>query len=80
MRKCSNCDKTSLMAGTRHLLRGHYNPTNWSRKYPNLQKATLPDGTRALICTKCIKRFAKTSAPRKTSVVASAPKTATITK
>ena len=43
------------MAGTRTLLRGHYNPTNWTRKYPNLQKATLPNGGRGLACTKCIR-------------------------
>ncbi|MEK7554512.1 MAG: hypothetical protein AAB518_00810 [Patescibacteria group bacterium] len=59
MRKCLNCGKTSIMAGTRKLLRGHYNPTNWSRKYPNLQKTTLQNGTRGLVCTKCLKVIAK---------------------
>jgi len=57
MKKCENCGKGSIMAGTRKLLRGHYNPTNWSRKYPNLQKATLPNGKRGFVCTKCIKSF-----------------------
>jgi hypothetical protein len=47
------------MAGTRRLLRGHYNPTNWSRKYPNLQKHTLSTGKSDLICTKCLKATAK---------------------
>lgn len=47
------------MGGTRKLLRGHYNPTNWSRKYPNLQKHRLDGGKRVLICTKCLKKLAK---------------------
>ena len=56
------------MGGARKLLRGHYNPVNWSRKYPNLQYAKV-DGERALICTACIKTLAhkalkKTAAPK----------------
>jgi len=47
------------MGGTRYLLRGHYNPTNWSRKYPNLQKTKLADGKRVLACTKCLKSLVK---------------------
>lgn len=47
------------MVGTRKLLRGHYNPTNWTRKYPNLQMFTTPSGERVLACTKCIKTFSK---------------------
>lgn len=47
------------MVGTRKLLRGHYNPTNWSRKYPNLQKVITPAGVRVLACTTCIKTFSK---------------------
>lgn len=47
------------MAGTRILLRGHYNPTNWSRKYPNLQVTTTPKGERVLACTQCIRTFGK---------------------
>ena len=47
------------MQGKRKLLRGHYNPVNWSRKYPNLQYAKV-DGLRKLICTQCIKTLAKT--------------------
>jgi hypothetical protein len=42
------------MGGHRILLRGHYNPTNWTRKYPNLQWAKV-DGVRAKVCTSCIK-------------------------
>ena len=45
------------MVGTRKLLRGHYNPTNWTRKYPNLQYTVTPSGARVLACTKCIKAF-----------------------
>jgi len=44
------------MGGKRKLLRGHYNPTKWERKYPNLQWATLPSGERVKLCTRCIKR------------------------
>jgi hypothetical protein len=47
------------MQGKRKLLRGHYNPVNWSRKYPNLQLAKV-DGVRTLICTQCMKTLAKT--------------------
>ena len=61
MRKCTMCEKTSQMGGHRILLRGHYNPTNWTRKYPNLQY-TLVDGKRTLVCTSCIRTLHK--APR----------------
>ena len=59
MRQCEICKKGSIMAGTRILLRGHYNPTNWTRKHPNLQKTKRPDGTRVLACTACIRTMAK---------------------
>ena len=59
MRHCELCEKTSRMVGTRKLLRGHYNPTNWTRKYPNLQRTTTPAGERVLACTNCIKTFSK---------------------
>ena len=62
MRKCAKCEKTSQMGGHRILLRGHYNPTNWTRKYPNLQDAVI-DGKRALVCTGCIRTLHK--APHK---------------
>jgi len=51
---CPICNKGSQMSGTRILLRGHYNPTTKSRKYPNLQWATPPSGKRIKICTSCI--------------------------
>jgi ribosomal protein L28 len=62
MRKCARCEKTSQMGGNRILLRGHYNPTNWTRKYPNLQYATI-DGKRQLVCTGCLRTLHK--APHK---------------
>ncbi len=46
------------MAGKRVLLRGHYNPTGKSRRYPNLQWSKL-DGKKAKLCTRCIKTLAK---------------------
>ncbi|MBI2023232.1 50S ribosomal protein L28 [Candidatus Giovannonibacteria bacterium] len=61
---CLICGKGSRMGGTRVLLRGNYNPTKKSRKYPNLQWASLPAGplrerydgaSRIKICTRCIK-------------------------
>jgi hypothetical protein len=47
------------MVGTRVLLRGHYNPTNWTRKYPNLQKTVTPKGEKVYACTTCIRTFSK---------------------
>ena len=46
------------MGGARKLLRGHYNPVNWTRKYPNLQYGKL-DGKRALLCTNCLRTLSK---------------------
>lgn len=63
MRKCTMCEKTSQMGGHRILLRGHYNPTNWTRKYPNLQY-TLVDGKRKLVCTGCIRTLHKAARPK----------------
>ncbi len=65
MRHCEICEKTSRMVGTRILLRGHYNPTNWSRKYPNLQKTTTPKGEKVLACTTCIRTFTKDARMKK---------------
>lgn len=59
MKHCLLCGKGSIMAGTRKLLRGHYNPTNWSRKYPNLQKTTLADGQSVMACTRCRRTLVK---------------------
>jgi ribosomal protein L28 len=62
MRQCEMCAKSSKMVGHRIKLRGKFNPTNWSRKYANLQYATI-EGKRMHICTGCIRTLHK--APRK---------------
>ncbi len=56
--RCSNCGKKPIMVTTRVLLRGHYNPTNRSKRYPNLQWAKV-GGKRIKICTDCIKTLNK---------------------
>jgi ribosomal protein L28 len=61
MRACKLCGKTSKMGGERKLLRGHYNPVNWTRKYPNLQY-TKVEGIRTLACTTCIRTLQKKAA------------------
>ena len=58
MFKCAQCAKGSVVRGKRVLLRGHYNPVEKSRKYPNLQWALL-DGKKARLCTRCIRTAAK---------------------
>lgn len=63
MKACAVCGKGYLMGGTRKLLRGHYNPTNQSRKQPNLQWASLPgDAGRVKACVKCLRTLKKKSA------------------
>lgn len=69
MRQCAICHKGSRMGGARRLLRGHYNPVNWSRKYPNLQYARVK-GVRELICTNCLKTIAKKASAKATVKVA----------
>lgn len=61
-------------------MRGHYNPTNWTRKYPNLQKTTTPAGVRALACTTCIKTFSKKTRMAKNKTVREAAKIAVAAK
>lgn len=58
MKLCPACDKGTIMAGKRNLLRGKYNPTKTRRKYPNLQWATFLNGKRYKICATCIKQGA----------------------
>ena len=67
MRQCEQCGKGSKMVGARRLLRGHYNPVNWTRKYPNLQWAKV-DGARKHICATCMKSANK--APHKVTKTA----------
>lgn len=72
MKTCDICGKGSKMVGHRVKLRGHYNPTGKSRKYPNLQKTTTPKGEKAVACVQCIKTFSKPERvknPRKAEAV-----------
>lgn len=71
MRSCKVCGKGSILVGRRVLLRGHYNPTSTSRKYPNLQ-VTKVEGKRTLACVSCIKTIAnkKTKPVLKTRAMA----------
>jgi hypothetical protein len=62
------------MQGERRLLRGHYNPVNWSRKYPNLQY-TKVNGVRKLACTQCVRTAAKTRVRKAKAVKVSAAAT-----
>ncbi len=64
MRQCTSCGKGSVIGGKRILLRGHYNPTSTSRKYPNLQYAKV-NGVRKLICTNCIRTMHRKVAEKK---------------
>jgi hypothetical protein len=57
------------MGGARKLLRGHYNPVNQSRKYSNIQWATV-NGSRQRLCTSCIKTMAKKPVVRAKKAVA----------
>ncbi len=57
--KCAICGKTSTMVWKLKKLRGKYNPTKKTRKYPNLQWLRLASGKRVKACTKCIKTTAK---------------------
>ncbi len=53
---CPICEKGTIRARKRNLLRGKYNPTKRTKRYPNLQWAALPGGKRVKICTSCIKK------------------------
>ncbi|MEK7604029.1 MAG: hypothetical protein AAB461_02825 [Patescibacteria group bacterium] len=65
MTRCPQCGKKPIMVTTRKLLRGHYNPTSRSKRYPNLQWTKIMDKTtstgwrRIKICTDCIKTLHK---------------------
>jgi len=56
MKTCPTCGKGTNMSAKRNLLRGKYNPTSKTRRYPNLQWATFPGGERLKICASCIKK------------------------
>lgn len=59
-KECATCGKGTIMARKRNLLRGKYNPTDKSRKYPNLQWSNI-GGERVKVCTSCIKTQSKAS-------------------
>ncbi|MBI2038760.1 MAG: 50S ribosomal protein L28 [Candidatus Niyogibacteria bacterium] len=60
MKQCAICGKGSTMGGKRNLLRGKYNPTRPTRKYPNLQWTRLPGKEgRVKVCTRCLKTLSK---------------------
>lgn len=61
-------------------MRGHYNPTNWTRKYPNLQRTTTPTGERVLACTNCIKTWSKKTRMAKNKTAREAAKVASVAK
>ena len=58
-KQCTICGKGSIMVWKLKKLRGKYNPTKKSRKYPNLQWVRLASGKRVKACAKCIKAMAK---------------------
>lgn len=55
MKQCAVCGKGSIVRGARKKLRGKYNPTVRTRKYPNLQNFRLDTGAKVLACATCIK-------------------------
>jgi len=56
-KQCPICDKGTQVGGgySNRVRATQYNPTGKRRRYPNLQWATLPQGGRIKICTKCLK-------------------------
>jgi len=61
-KRCPLCNKKSMTATKRKLLRGHYNPTKKHRQNPNLQWAKVPTDKgekRMKICTNCMKSLTK---------------------
>lgn len=78
MRACDRCGKSHMMGGTRKLLRGHYNPTAYTRKRANLQWAHDPvTGKRMYVCTKCQKTLVKTRHGKAEKEASAATKTET---
>jgi ribosomal protein L28 len=66
MKKCPLCGKGTIKSARRNLLRGKYNPTKKTKRYPNLQWARLSSGLadgkagkRIKICTSCLKKSAQ---------------------
>lgn len=55
---CPICEKGTQVGGgySNRVRATKFNPTGKSRKYPNLQWASLPAGGRIKICTSCLKK------------------------
>lgn len=51
---CDICGKGSMMITPRKLLRGNWNPTPKTRKYPNLQTLRI-QGKKIKSCTRCLR-------------------------
>ena len=65
MKQCAVCGKGYIMGGTRILLRGHYNPTNKTKKQVNLQWLRIPGKNgRVRACVKCLRKQKKKSASK----------------
>ena len=68
-RKCEVCDKKTTVSNQRIKLMSRYNPTPKQKKYPNIQKISVPEtvsskfkmfaGKRIKACTRCIKSLTK---------------------
>lgn len=56
---CAICGKGSQMSTKLVKLRGKFNPTCKTRKYPNLQWVRLSPTKRVEACAKCIKTIHK---------------------
>lgn len=54
---CPMCGKGTIVAGgySNRVRATKFNPIGKSRKYPNLQWASLANGSRMKICTRCMK-------------------------
>jgi len=56
-KQCPICEKGTQVGGgySNRIRATQFNPTGKRRRYPNLQWASLPQGGRIKICTKCLK-------------------------
>jgi ribosomal protein L28 len=54
---CISCDKKTLVGGrySNRVRATKFNPVGSIRRYPNLQWATLQNGSRVKMCTRCKK-------------------------
>ncbi|PIR95138.1 50S ribosomal protein L28 [Candidatus Falkowbacteria bacterium CG10_big_fil_rev_8_21_14_0_10_37_6] len=56
-KSCFICEKSSQVGGgySNRVRATKFNPTGKRRRKPNLQSARFSNGTRHLICTRCLK-------------------------